>query len=68
MRSRIIRLGAAALFTVLGAFFFFGSSASGIGPGTPAPELKGGPWLNSGPLKLKDLRGKVVLIKMWTFS
>ncbi len=68
MKSRVIRLGAAALFAVLVTFFFFGRGASGIGPGTPAPELKGGPWLNSEPLKLKDLRGKVVLIKMWTFG
>ncbi len=68
MKSRVIRLGAAALLAVLVTFIFFGRGASGIGPGTPAPELKGGPWLNSEPLKLKDLRGKVVLIKMWTFG
>ncbi len=68
MRTGTIRLGGTALLAVLAVFFFLGTSASGIGPGTPAPELKGGPWLNSGPLKLKDLRGKVVLIEMWTFS
>jgi DNA-binding beta-propeller fold protein YncE len=35
----------------------------------PAPELDGGvEWLNtSGPISVKDLRGKVVLIDFWTF-
>ncbi|HEY0320531.1 MAG TPA: redoxin domain-containing protein [Pyrinomonadaceae bacterium] len=33
-----------------------------------APELVTGDWINSEPLKLKDLRGRVVLIEFWTFS
>jgi thiol-disulfide isomerase/thioredoxin len=34
----------------------------------PAPELEGGvAWLNTaGPIRLKDLRGKIVLIDFWT--
>ena len=35
----------------------------------PMPELDGaGPWLNSKPLTLADLKGKVVLIDFWTYS
>jgi hypothetical protein len=34
-----------------------------------APELTNDTWLNvDSPLRLADLRGKVVLIDMWTFG
>lgn len=37
--------------------------------GPLAPEIiKGGEWLNSKPLKLESLRGKVVLIDFWTYT
>jgi thiol-disulfide isomerase/thioredoxin len=35
----------------------------------PAPELTNETWLNvDAPLRLADLRGKVVLLEMWTFG
>jgi hypothetical protein len=35
----------------------------------PAPELSNETWLNvDAPLRLADLRGKVVAIDMWTFG
>ena len=51
-------------------------AASATPPGTAdypdlgvAPELSGDVWLNtSAPLRLNDLRGKVVLLDMWTFG
>lgn len=34
-----------------------------------APELEGSTWLNSPEaLRLADLRGRVVLVEMWTFG
>ena len=35
---------------------------------SPAPEFASGSWINSEPLSLKDLRGRVVLIEFWTFG
>ena len=46
-----------------------GSAAAQIAPlGAPAPEIAGGPWINSKPLTLSALRGRVVLIDFWTFG
>jgi thiol-disulfide isomerase/thioredoxin len=33
-----------------------------------APELAAGDWINSEPLQLRTLRGRVVLIDFWTFG
>ena len=35
---------------------------------TVAPEFSSGVWINSEPLMLKNLRGRVVLIDFWTFA
>lgn len=38
-------------------------------PAPVAPEFKGiGQWLNSPPLTLQQLRGKIVLVEVWTYS
>jgi thiol-disulfide isomerase/thioredoxin len=34
----------------------------------PAPEITLTEWINSHPLMMKDLRGKVVIIDFWTYS
>ncbi len=35
---------------------------------SPAPELAPGQWINSEPVTLKSLRGRVVLVDFWTFG
>jgi hypothetical protein len=36
--------------------------------GQTAPEVTGGPWINSEPLSLAGLRGRVVLVEFWTYG
>ena len=47
----------------------FGSSAEyKSSESATAPDLATGEWINSEPLRLQDLRGRVVLIEFWTFG
>jgi thiol-disulfide isomerase/thioredoxin len=52
-----------------------GIAVCGIGPravrafvGMAAPEMTGSVWINSEPISLADLRGKVGLVEFWTFG
>jgi hypothetical protein len=36
--------------------------------GQAAPEITGGPWINSEPLSLVALRGRVVMVEFWTYG
>ena len=36
--------------------------------GQPAPEITGGPWINSAPLSMEKLRGRVVFVEFWTYG
>ena len=42
------------------------ASAETSSIGQPAPELTNEVWINSRPLRLADLRGKVILLEFWT--
>src|SRR5713101_7167952 len=44
-----------------------GPANSGEG-GRPAPEITGHTWFNAAPMRLADLKGKVVLVEFWTFG
>ncbi len=37
-------------------------------PGTRAPEITGGPWINSEPLSMEKLLGRVVFVEFWTYG
>jgi len=61
---------------VLGLATLAALAASGVGVaagqalrlGQPAPEVAGAPWINSAPLTLAGLRGRVVLVEFWTYG
>jgi hypothetical protein len=63
MRRLAIFLGAAVLLSIA-----VGAQAELVPPGRPAPELASGAWINSQPLTMQALRGRVVLIDFWTFG
>ena len=52
---------------ILGGIFLPLQSAQGR-IGGQAPEIENKTWLNSAPLRLADLRGKVVMVEFWTFG
>ena len=56
---------------MVGSFFLFGSLAFWIpsmAQPIQAPEIVSPTWLNSEPLQLEVLRGKVVMVEFWTFG
>jgi len=56
------------LFAITAAWGFQPSSAQGFSAGKPAPDISGGPWINSKALSLGDLKGRVVLVEFWTYG
>ena len=80
-RRRNLLIGIVVGVFVVGAFVYvtgltkevlspFRSSSSTYksSDAAAAPDLASGDWINSEPVKLKDLRGRVVLIEFWTFG
>ena len=57
----------AALFVLLTLAAFAPQSQARL-IGTAAPELSNEVWIHSKPLRLRDLRGQVVLLEFWTYG
>jgi len=64
-----LRTLAAAVVVTAGLLGVAGPApAIGLRVGQPAPEIIGGPWINSEPLSMEKLRGRVVFVEFWTFG
>ncbi len=54
--------------TVLLAGLIVAWAVANAGVGMKAPEITNETWLNGAPLRLGDLKGKVVMVEFWTFG
>ena len=60
---------AMASLAILGIFSAVWSFSSlSFAKGITAPEIISPTWINSKPLKMEELRGKVVMVEFWTFG
>ncbi len=58
-------LGILVMVVVVGWFSLQSADAM---LGKPAPEITNATWLNSAPLRMAELKGKVVMVEFWTFG
>ena len=52
----------------LSAWALWPKSGSAITNGVAAPDIDGEHWLNSQPLTIGALKGRVVLVEFWTYG
>ena len=71
MRDQSLIVVAMVAMTVLGGVPLsprVSMAESGPRIGQLAPEITGGPWINSEPLSIEKLRGRVVFVEFWTYG
>ena len=56
-----------AIGTIL-TVLFLAWAVVNAGVGRKAPDIASQTWLNSAPIHLSDLKGKVVMVEFWTFG
>ena len=68
MRRKLaaMAIGLAAVAAAMAAAPATGGQGARIG--RPAPDISGGPWINSEPLTMEKLRGRVVYVEFWTYG
>jgi len=47
---------------------FWPGFGAAITSGTAAPDVAAESWVNSKPLTIADLKGRVVLVEFWTYG
>lgn len=65
---KTVSLSFLAITAALAGWMLHPGAQVPLGVGQPAPEITGGPWINSEPLSLSRLRHRVVLVEFWTYG
>lgn len=65
-----IRFAALSLGLILAVFLWQLGPKAGmaITAGTAAPDIAGENWINTKPLTINGLKGRVVLVEFWTYG
>jgi hypothetical protein len=53
---------------LLGTLMFAASGAGAVSIGKPAPDVAGQSWINSRPLTIDALKGRVIMVEFWTYG
>jgi len=68
-RSEMFRLATFWALIVLAAVWtVWPKHGTAITAGRVAPDIAGENWINSKPLAMADLKGRVVLVEFWTYG
>jgi len=59
---------ASALILVMALWAAWPRAGTAINSGAPAPDIAGDNWINSKPLNIGSLKGRVVLVEFWTYG
>jgi len=62
------RIGFLAILAAVGVWWTQPARGQGIRIGDSAPEITAGAWINSDPLTIVALRGRVVFVEFWTYG
>jgi hypothetical protein len=54
--------------TIAAAAQLWPGRAGAVSIGNMAPDIAGASWINSKPLTINDLKGRVVLVDFWTYG
>jgi len=64
---RLLNLGTLVVLAVI-TWTMWPKNGTAISAGKSAPDVAGENWINSKPLTIADLRGRVVLVEFWTYG
>jgi len=62
------RLAALVLLAAFAGFRVTAAAGQALRLGAAAPDIAGQRWINSDPLTMPGLRGRVVLVDFWTYG